>query len=275
MKLIILSLCILILSTCSQNPKVEKIKPDSVKVVSEVEDTLKVGEPEFPLASISTDFMRYWTYHVGYVKLYHDFLGFDEERKILNKKMFLQQLTSKEYLPLLLHSKNSTLNYKLVKIPESIKDAGDAIGDYARRQLEYLEMEGKTIPNFKFKDLNGVEYSSANTKGKILLLKCWFVACVSCIEEMPKLNELVSEYKNHKDILFVSLASDKQKSLHDFLKQTEFNYAIVPNQEKYMKVDLGVKLFPTHFIIDRNGKIIKVVEDANEVADVLQTEVKL
>lgn len=269
-------LCSLFFLSCSQNSKSEKAKIDSANVVSDVVESLKAGEPEFSLASISTDFMRYWTYHVGCVKLYHDFLGFDEEGKILDKKMFLQKLKSKEYLPLLLHSKNSTLNYKLVKIPEPIKkDAGEAIGDYARRQLEYLSMEGKTIPNFKFKDLNGVEYSSANTKGKVLLLKCWFIGCVACVEEMPELNELVNKYKDRKDILFLSLASDEKKPLQDFLKKTEFDYAVVANQDKYMRGDLAVKLFPTHFIVDRNGKIMKVVEDANEVADVLETEVKL
>jgi len=264
-------LFVLFLASCSQNPESKKVSANSVKVLSVKEDRLKAGEPEFPLHSITVDFMSYWTYHVQYVKLYRDFAATDEKDKSIRKEDFLLALTTGKYLPLLIHTIDSTTNYKLIKIPAKLlKDIGGVVADYAKTQLGYFKMEGKPIPKFSFSDVNGVKYSSDETKGKIVLFKCWFIKCVACVEEMPELNELVQKYNNRKDILFVSLAIDDQKALQDFLLKTKFDYAVVPDQERYMAEKLKVRQYPTHFLIDKNGILVKTVQNAAETAEILE-----
>lgn len=259
------------LVSCSQNSKSDKPKPESAPVLTVKQDTLKAGEPEYALASITADFMRYWNYHARYVKLYRDFLALDKDAKPIKKEAFLIKLTTGKYLPLLIHTENSGVSYKLVKIPANLaKDGGAVIADYAKTQLRYFKMEGKPIPKFNFKDVNGVEYSSENTKGKIVLFKCWFIKCLACVKEMPVLNEMVKKYENRKDICFVSLAIDDKKPLQEFLGKTKFDYAVVPNQDKYMTEKLKVRSYPTHFLIDKNGILIKTVQDGEEAAEILE-----
>jgi len=258
------------IASCSQNSKSDKPGPEYVQVSAVEKDTLETREPEYALALITSDFMHYWNYHARYVKLYRNFLALDEDAKPIKKKAFLIKLTTGKYLPLLIHTENSGSSYKLVKIPANLqKDDGAVIADYAKTQLRYFTMEGKPIPAFNFKDINGVKYSSVNTKGKIILFKCWFIGCKPCVQEMPELNKIVEQYKNRKDILFISLAIDDKKPLQDFLTKTKFEYATVPDQEKYMTNKLKVNAYPTHFLIDKNGILVKKVDIGTEISEVL------
>lgn len=135
----------------------------------------------------------------------------------------------------------------------------------ALTEIEHLEMEGKELPAYNFTDLNGKTYNESNTKGKIIILKCWFIHCVACVKEFPELNKLVDEYKNRSDIQFVSLATDSKEKLTLFLKTKEFKYAVVPEQEKFMSEQLHITSYPTHILIGKDGKIVKVVNSIDEL----------
>jgi len=263
-------LFVFFLASCSQSSKQDN--PVTTKALPAQQDKSIPGAPVFALTAITTNFDQYWEYHTHYVKLYRDFLAFDENASPITKKAFLQQLSTGRFLPFLLKSKNPTSCYKLVEIPATIKEETSAIiADYAKTQLGYFNMEAKPVPDFDFVDINGVRYTSANTKGKIVLFKCWFIGCATCVQEMPELNRIVERYKNRKDILFISLASDKKKPLQDFLVKTKFDYAVVPDQDKYMSGKLNVIAYPTHFLIDKNGILTKIVDTEKEVSEVLET----
>jgi cytochrome oxidase Cu insertion factor (SCO1/SenC/PrrC family) len=94
-------------------------------------------------------------------------------------------------------------------------------------------MEGTKMSEFNFIDLNGKNYDKSSTKGKIVVLKCWFIHCVACVKEFPELNKLVDENKNRNDILFISLAMDSKQDLIKFLKTKEFKYNVIPEMKSY------------------------------------------
>ena len=131
-------------------------------------------------------------------------------------------------------------------------------------------MEGTYFPDFKFTDLNGEKYNSDNTKGKTLILKCWFINCKPCIAEFPELNQLVERNSDQEDILFISLAMDSKENLDKFLAKKAFRYKTIPNQREFMEKTLNIKLYPTHFIIDKNGLIEKVVNKSSELISYLK-----
>jgi peroxiredoxin len=133
-------------------------------------------------------------------------------------------------------------------------------------------MEGKELPNYQFEDIAGHKYNNVNTRGKIIVLKCWFIHCVACVKEFPELNKLVDNYKNRKDILFVSLAFDNKKDLKSFLKMHRFNYDVVPNQQTFMMDRLSINTFPTHIIIGKDGKIRKAVDNYKDLLPALNKE---
>ena len=112
----------------------------------------------------------------------------------------------------------------------------------------------------------------SNTKGKIIILKCWFIHCGTCVAEFPVLNQIVEQYKDRKDILFISLASDEKQPLVNFLKTKKFDYETVPNQKKYMIAELKVTAYPTHIVVGKDGKIKIIVGKAEDFLQTLRNE---
>lgn len=187
---------------------------------------------------------------------------------------FLKKLSTGNYFPVALYSEDNYLSYKLAVIPAKTDESITAyLKKFSSDQLEFCKLEGKPVPNFNFNDVNGKHYSSESIKGKIVLFKCWFIRCGACVKEMPALNEIVKKYKNRDDILFISLAIDNRKELQKFLATTKFDYATIPNQERYMADQLHVSAYPTHFIINKKGELVRMLPDETKVIEAIEIEI--
>jgi peroxiredoxin len=213
---------------------------------------------------IIKDFDTWYAYHYNNIHLGQTFIGVDADEKKLTQTAFLNTLITGKFFVLHTNWKDSIPVYKLYKNTSTDTSIATVIKQSATHEMENYQMEGKDIPKFSFTDINGTTYSNAVTKGKVLILKCWFIHCVSCVKEFPELNKLVEAYNEDKNILFISLASDSKDALVSFLKDRPFKYATVPKSGNYVMESLGVQMFPTHLVIDTDGKIKKVV---NKVAD--------
>ncbi len=55
--------------------------------------------------------------------------------------------------------------------------------------------------------------------------------------------------------MFVAIALDDKQKLETFLKDNPFNYRVIPNGGDIAK-DNDVAQYPTHVILDKEGKII-------------------
>lgn len=96
-------------------------------------------------------------------------------------------------------------------------------------------------------------------------MKTWFIACKPCLEEFPELNELVETYKNNDDIVFISLALDKQEELEKFLLKKPFKYKVIANQKVFIQDELKTNKFPTHIIVDTDGNYLRIPNDADKL----------
>lgn len=221
---------------------------------------------------ILKDLNSWWTYTYQNINLSQDFSALAPNDKKLSKKLFLQLLTTGEFYPFKTHDRNNLPCYKLVIFNTKEKEILNTIIQWAGDKLFYYNMEGKELPSYNFKDIEGKTYNNVTTKGKVIVLKCWFIHCTPCVKEFPDLNKLVDSYRNRKDVLFVSLASDTKPELVKFIKTHKFNYAVVPNQQEYMSDKLHVIFYPTHIIIGKDGKIAKVVDNFKDLVPALKKE---
>lgn len=210
-------------------------------------------------------FTPFWTYYSTKIMLNEDFIGYDKNRSRISKAKFLKQLSTGIYQPILINPTDS-IRYQLKRSPPAA-DTGIALymEKFANDQLTFYSMEGKPIPKFDFTTIDDKHYTSNNTKGKIMLFKCWFLSCSPCVKEIPDLNELVETYKNRNDFVFISLAIDEKAPIKEFLKKTKFDYQTVAQQEPYMVNKLHVQGYPTHFLVDKQGLVVKVSNDVREM----------
>jgi peroxiredoxin len=231
------------------------------------------GIPETDPTIIQKNFMKWWIYNCNSIILSSDFKPLDENLQIINKEIFLKNLTSGDYIPIQLISKDKETYYKLYRLePTCNPDIKSTIKSESLESYQNFKKEGTLFPEFNFTDLKGNIYNNKTTKNKIVVLKCWNLHCQKCIEEMPELNSLMEKYKTRKDMVFISLADDSSQKLAAFLLKKEFNYAVVPNQASFIKDTLNIWMYPTHTIINKKGQISKEVTNFKELAIALKKE---
>jgi thiol-disulfide isomerase/thioredoxin len=255
---------IVLVSACNNDKKVssesvssvDTIRPDEIVTIEEVKPFV--------------DFRTFWEYYARKIKLNEDFIGYDKDKNRISKVKFMNLLERGTFQPIVINP-TDTIRYQLLPSPAGAdKSIAVYMNSFAKEQLTFYGMEGQPLPKFSFRTIHGVPYNSENTLGKILVIKCWFISCVPCVKEMPELNHLVTKYKDRKDIVFLSLAIDDKKPLETFLENTRFEYQTVANQEDYMSNRLHVTGYPTHILVDKNGKLVKVANEAGQLETFLE-----
>lgn len=272
MKLIFTILFFQLLLSCNNtnNPQLYKVQNDT----SKVNYTETLSNEKFTIIPdiILKDFTTWYNYTYDNVQLSQDFIGLDIDSVKINKPTFLNKLMTENVVAFKTRLLQGEPVYKLYKLNSSDKSIKSTIVQLASIEMKNFKMKEKKIPEFNFTDLKGRSYSTTSTKGKILVLKCWFIRCGACVQEFPECNELVAENKNRNDILFVSLASDSKIDLTKFLQTKQFKYAVVAEMGNYMSAKLNINEYPTHILIDRTGKIVKVVNSIEELIPFLKKE---
>jgi thiol-disulfide isomerase/thioredoxin len=109
--------------------------------------------------------------------------------------------------------------------------------------------------DFEETDLQGNPYKLKDLKGKVVVINFWFINCPPCRLEIPDLNELVAQYQDNKDVVFLAIAMDDRRRLQEFLKMMPFTYNIIEKGEHLARSN-NINAFPTHLVIDREGKIL-------------------
>jgi peroxiredoxin len=113
---------------------------------------------------------------------------------------------------------------------------------------------GSTFNFFSVTDINGNVITSADLKGKIVVLNFWFIACPPCRYEMPELNHLVEAYQNNKDVVFIAISLDKREQVERFLKVSPFKYQVISDSMPLFAY-YGVDECPVSLVVDRKGVI--------------------
>ncbi|RFZ82179.1 TlpA family protein disulfide reductase [Mucilaginibacter terrenus] len=229
------------------------------------------GKPVQEPAFILKNYDNFFQYVSNHMKLSQDIVTYNAAMKPMSKGDFLKALTTGSYLPVRLVADGKQWQYNLYKMNAGqAKEMGQYIQGWSVVLYDHYRREGKQFPKYNFTDIQGNKYNAATLKGKTLVINCWFIGCVTCEKEMPALNELVAKYKNRKDIVFVALAPDSKAKLQAFLKRKPFNYAIVADQHTYISKKLNIDAYPTHFIINKQGRIVSVVDTPEEVIYALE-----
>lgn len=217
--------------------------------------------PEVDPLAIQKSLAIWQDYQDHHIMLSMSFTSLDDHAQTISKELFLNKLTSGDYIPVRLITGDNQKNiYQLYKVaPTSDTSIKAYMASLAFNELQNYKMEGKPFPKFNFKDLDGNTISNESMKGKIVVIKCWYIHCAACIKEFPNVNQLADSYKSNTDMLFLSLAEDTPDQLKAFLIKKPLSYAVVPNLKQYMNETLNLNAFPTHFIIDKQGMIVKVL----------------
>lgn len=194
-----------------------------------------------------------------------DILLFNEQGKVLPSSQ-LELMTNPGYKPLFYANSED----KIKSVVFQKKNNNPA---FVEKNPEAQFTKGEKALDFIVTDLNGNKIKLSELKGKVVVLNFWFTKCGPCVQEMPKLNELVKEY-NNKDVVFLAITFNKKDIVEDFLFNTDFNYTIAANANHVITM-YAVQSFPTSIVINKKGEIVlKEIGYRTNIKSVLSKAIK-
>lgn len=135
------------------------------------------------------------------------------------------------------------------------KEYNEARKKYAaEKKAKELKSIGKKAPSFSAIDMDGTRIKSKNFNNQVTVLNFWFTTCPPCKKEIPSLNKLKNKYSKNKNVNFVSMATDPEYKLANFLAKHKFNYKVIP-EASWIAGKFDVSAYPTNIIIDKYGVI--------------------
>lgn len=154
------------------------------------------------------------------------------------------------------------------------KPQASANADVTADEAGSAEKETGLFQAMDAKDLEGNALdSSIFAENKLTVVNVWNVGCTPCIQEIPVLEQLNSEYEGNGVAIkgmyynFGSEISEEDKAaIDEILTNAGAEYTqIVPSQAMYETEEMmDVQVFPTTYFVDSEGTILDKIEGSDD-----------
>ena len=113
-----------------------------------------------------------------------------------------------------------------------------------------------SAPTWNLTDLEGKPVSSADFKGKVLVVDFWATWCPPCVHEIPGYIEFQKKHGGDK-IAIVGLSLDEipAADVKKFAQAKGINYPVAIASQELLAQFASVEGIPATFVIDREGKL--------------------
>jgi peroxiredoxin len=117
----------------------------------------------------------------------------------------------------------------------------------------------KQAPKVTVTTLDHGKISLDKYRGRPVLVTFWATTCPGCVAEMPHLVELHKELAPQGlAIVGIAMSYDPPEQVQEMVKQKQLPYTVALDTDgAAAKAFGGVKLTPTSFLIDPQGRIVK------------------
>lgn len=114
-------------------------------------------------------------------------------------------------------------------------------------------------PQVTFVSIQGEKITTADLRGKVVLVNFWATDCAVCLREMPHITATYDKYRAQGfETIAVAMRHDPPNYVLHYAgsNRLPFKVALDPMGE-LAKAFGDVKLTPTTFIIDRQGRVVQ------------------
>lgn len=130
-------------------------------------------------------------------------------------------------------------------------------------------------PNASFTTLDGRQISLESLRGKVVLVNFWATSCPGCIKEMPQIIDTYRKFNARGlEVIAVAMSYDPPEYVQNYARQRDLPFMVALDAKgEAARAFNQVKLTPTTFIINQEGRIIQQTLgelDFAKLADLLE-----
>ena len=121
----------------------------------------------------------------------------------------------------------------------------------------------RPAPELAFTSRDGRKLSLADFRGRVILVNLWATWCAPCLREMPSLDRLQAKLGDRIAVLAISEDRGGEDVVAPFLDKLALaRLAIYLDAKTAAQQAFRVRGLPTSFLIDREGRILAMLEGA-------------
>ncbi|MBX3665238.1 MAG: TlpA family protein disulfide reductase [Burkholderiales bacterium] len=113
-------------------------------------------------------------------------------------------------------------------------------------------------PQVTFVSLQGEKITTGSLRGKVVLVNFWATDCATCIKEMPDITATYNKYRARGfETIAVAMRHDPPNYVLNYVEKNKLPFTVVLDPMGELAKAFGeVKLTPTTFVIDKNGRLV-------------------
>jgi peroxiredoxin len=117
----------------------------------------------------------------------------------------------------------------------------------------------EAAPEANYVLLSGAKESTQSMKGKVYIVNFWATSCAVCVKEMPEVVSTYSKFAQQGfDVLAVATKDDPPAYVVNFAETRKLPFKVaIDNTGAVAKAFGQIKVTPTSYLIDRQGRIAK------------------
>lgn len=117
----------------------------------------------------------------------------------------------------------------------------------------------QAAPQSTFVLLDGSRQTTADFKGKVMLVNFWATSCVTCVAEMPEMIATHQKYASKGfDTVAVAMSYDPPSYVVNFAETRKLPFKVaIDNTGAVAKAWGEVQLTPTTYLVNKQGQIVK------------------
>lgn len=156
---------------------------------------------------------------------------------------------------------------------------GQNLSEKKEKPLHIPLEKGAIAPAFRLRSMEGRWYTLKEYKGKKnILLFAWMPTCKFCEKAIPYVEKIHKKYKKGVQVLSVTRLSDYRMRplIEEEIKKYKMTFPVLLSEDASDSFGFEYKIarVPTLWLIDKDGKIRKVIEGIKEIEKLEEELVK-